>query len=264
MNRKIGFRIFVSIFVCCMIISCESFKSALDSMGKSISEATSNISSRTNSTSTRYDPDKRADPDASNWDIDKLDTAKDMEYLTGVEKDVVLEMNKVRSDPKKYAELYIRPKIKYYNGKEYSEPGQITILTQEGVSAVNACIAALNRAKIVGLLIPERGLTLATKDHVRDQSETGQTGHNGNDRSTPVSRSGRYGKGQYIGENIDYGNNIGREIVCSLLIDDGVPSRGHRANIMKEDYTQTGVGMGTHPEYRNMCVIAYAKDYISN
>jgi hypothetical protein len=35
----------------------------------------------------------RADPDAANWDITALDTATDIDYLTAIEKDVVLEMN---------------------------------------------------------------------------------------------------------------------------------------------------------------------------
>jgi uncharacterized protein YkwD len=154
--------------------------------------------------------------------------------------------------------------LKYYSGKDYSVPGQITIVTQEGVAAVDDCITALNRASSVGVLAPERGLSLAAKDHVTDQSRTGQTGHNGSDKSTPVSRAGRYGKGQYIGENIAYGETTGREIVCGLLIDDGVPNRGHRTNIMNRAYTQTGVGMDTHSQYRNMCVIVYANGYNSN
>jgi len=206
----------------------------------------------------------RADPDSAHWDIAKLDTAKNADYLSGVEKDVILEMNKARSDPKKYAELYIQPTLKYYNGNYYTEPGQITIVTQEGTSAVNSCISALSRTKSVGLLMPEKGLSLAAKDHVSDQRKTGQTGHNGSDRSTPVSRCARYGKGEYIGENIDYGNNVGRTIVINLLVDDGVPSRGHRENIMNGDYSQTGISAGTHPEYENMCVIVYSRDYTSN
>lgn len=48
----------------------------------------------------RDDPNRRGDPDSANWDISILDTAADVDYLTGVEKDVILEMNKVRTDPK--------------------------------------------------------------------------------------------------------------------------------------------------------------------
>ena len=85
--------------------------------------------------------DSRSDPDAANWDIATLDTAKDADYLTGTEKDVVLETNKARSDPKKYAELYIQPKLQYFKGKRYTKPGQAFVLTQEGTSVVEECVA---------------------------------------------------------------------------------------------------------------------------
>jgi uncharacterized protein YkwD len=250
-----------------LIVSCESLQAALDSMGQSVSEAVNNSGAGSGGSvsSARFDPAKRGDPDAANWDIAKLDTAKDADYLSGVEKDVVLETNKVRTDPKKYAELYIQPRLKYFSGKNYSVPGQITIVTQEGAAAVNGCIAALNRAKAAGILSPESGLTRAVYDHAADQGKTGQTGHGGSDGSTPFTRIARYGKGgNPAGENISYGGNTGRDIVCQLLIDDGVPSRGHRTNIMNGSYTQTGVGFGTHPQYRYMCAIVYAKGYTSN
>ncbi|MCL2243971.1 MAG: CAP domain-containing protein [Treponema sp.] len=209
----------------------------------------------------------RGDPDAANWDIAVLDTAANVDYLTDIEKDVILEMNKVRTDPKKYVELYIQPRLRYFNGRNYSVPGQITLVTQEGSAAVNACITALNRASSAGVLTPERGLSRAAKDHVTDQSRTGQTGHNGSDRSTPETRMRRYGvfRGSWtLGENIAYGDATGREIVCSLLIDDGVPSRGHRDNIMNRAFTQIGVGYGTHTQYRTTCTITYAHGYTSN
>jgi uncharacterized protein YkwD len=211
--------------------------------------------------------DRRADPDAANWDIEKLDTARDAEYLLPVEKDVILEMNKVRTNPKKYAELYIQPRLRYYSGKNYSVPGQITLVTQEGAAAVTACIAALSRAGGADILTPERGMSRAAKDHVADQSKTGQTGHSGSDRSTPESRMKRYGKfgGSWtLGENIAYGETTARDVVCGLLIDDGVPGRGHRTNIMNRAFTQTGAAYGTHGHYRTSCVVTYGSGYVSN
>jgi uncharacterized protein YkwD len=206
---------------------------------------------------------RRADPDAAHWDIASLDTAGNVDYLSPVEKDVILEMNKVRSDPEKYAELYIRPRLRYYNGNVYQAPGQITIQTSEGKKAVEGCINALVKMRGVRLLSPERGLFLAARDHVLDQGKTGRTGHDGSDKSTPSSRTARYGKGDYVGENIAYGTSAGREIVVDLLIDDGVPSRGHRRNIMEGDYNQAGTSTGPHPQYGSMCVINYARDYES-
>ncbi|MDR2073647.1 MAG: CAP domain-containing protein [Spirochaetaceae bacterium] len=209
----------------------------------------------------------RADPDAANWDIAALDTAANVDYLTAIEKDVILEMNKVRTNPKKYAELYIQPRLRYYSGRNYSVPGQITIITQEGAAAVNSCITALNRANAVGVLTPERGLSLAAKDHVTDQGRTGHTGHNGSDRSTPetrMKRHGTFGGSWTLGENIAYGETTGRDIVCGFLIDDGVPGRGHRTNIMNRAFTQTGAAIGTHTQYRTSCTITYANGYSSN
>jgi uncharacterized protein YkwD len=210
---------------------------------------------------------RRADPDAANWDIAVLDTAADAGYLSAIEKDVILEMNKARTNPKKYADLYIQPRLRYYSGRNYSAPGQITIATQEGAAAVNNCISAMGRASGVGVLAPEKGLSLAAKDHVTDQSRTGQTGHNGSDRSTPEIRMNRYGVfgGSWaLGENIDYGDATGRDIVCGLLIDDGVPNRGHRTNILNRAFTQTGVACGAHTQYRTSCTITYADGYRSN
>ena len=209
----------------------------------------------------------RADPDASNWNIAALDTAANANYLTDLEKDIILEMNKARTNPKKYAELYVQPLLKYFSGKNYSVPGRITIVTQEGSAAVNDCIAALSRASNAGVLRPEKGLSLAAKDHVADQGGTGQVGHNGSDKSNPEARMRRYGtfRGSWIlGENIAYGNIAAREIVCSLLIDDGTPDRGHRANIMNRTYSQTGVAYGIHPQYKTICTITYANNYKSN
>jgi uncharacterized protein YkwD len=260
----------LTILVCFLIVSCETLGINIEEIFAPLQLTSSNDSQTgtpINSSRQTGNTNRRTDPDAANWDIALLDTAADIDYLTALEKDVILEMNKVRTDPKKYAELYIQPLLRYYSGKNYSVPGKITIVTQEGSPAVNGCITALNKASSVGILTPEKGLSLAAKDHVTDQSKTGQTGHNGSDRSTPETRMKRYGvfSGSWtLGENIAYGETTGRNIVCQLLIDDGVPNRGHRTNIMNKSFTQTGVGYGTHTQYRTSCTITYANGYSSN
>jgi uncharacterized protein YkwD len=270
MRRKVVIKVFV-FGLSVLFFSCETIGINLEGIfSPSQSNSSSSLQGGTSIASDqpmRNDPNRRSDPDAANWDITTLDMAANVDYLTGLEKDVILEMNKVRTNPKKYAELYIQPRLRYYSGKNYSVPGQITIVTQEGTSAVNSCITALNRTSRVGILTPEKGLALAAKDHVTDQSKTGQTGHNGSDRSTSETRMKRYGVfgGSWtLGENIAYGDTTGREIVCSLLIDDGVPNRGHRTNIMNKAFTQTGAGYGAHTQFRTSCTITYADGYISN
>ena len=207
-----------------------------------------------------------ANPEAAIWNISVLDTAANTEYLTDLEKDVILEMNKARTNPKKYAELYIQPRLSYYSGKYYSAPGQATKPTEEGAAAVHECIAVLNRVAAAGILKPEPGLSRAAKAHAADQGKTGHTGHTGSDRSSTEMRIKRYGKfnGSWAwAENIAYGPVTGRDIVCNLLINDGISDRSHRTSLLDKDFTQTGVGAGHHPRYFAICVITYADGYTS-
>jgi hypothetical protein len=65
------------------------------------------------------------DQDNENWDIELLDTARNVSYLTTIEKDIIFELNKVRSDPRKYAELYIKPMLNYFDGYLVSVHGVV-------------------------------------------------------------------------------------------------------------------------------------------
>ena len=52
--------------------------------------------------------------------------------------------------------------------------------------------------------------------------------------------------------------------MVSLLIDDGVPSRGHRKIILDPLFRNAGVAFGPHPKFRNMCVIVFAAEYVDS
>ena len=225
----------------------ESLKNAPKGEGKSAKSA---------KTPSKY---KREPVDETLWDLSALDTARDADYMGEIEKDVVLEMNMARSNPKKYAELYIEPRIKKFNGKTYGG----NLLTFEGADVVKECVKFMNGHKSLPVLAPSKGLTRAAKDHADTQSLSGQTGHTGTDGSDPFTRMERYGSYTgSAGENISYGSKTAREIVVTLLIDDGVKSRGHRKNIMSTEFTHTGVGFaGTHKAYGCECVLDFARSY---
>jgi hypothetical protein len=214
---------------------------------------------------------RRGDPDAANWNISVLDTAGGMDYLSPAEKDVILEMNKVRADPKKYAELYIKPMLQYnwggpFGANSYLAPGKtIYTSTQEGKNGIQSCINDLSGRQSMSPLIPTKGLFLAAKDHANDTGPNGIIGHTGSDGSSMGQRINRYGKWNGgAGENISYGHNIGRDIVVQLLIDDGVPSRGHRNNILNKNFGYAGGAIGSHSRYTYLCVIDYATEYTDN
>jgi len=197
-----------------------------------------------------------------NWDIALLDTARASPYLSETEKDVILELNKARSDPARYAEMYIRPRLTAFRGGLYSPKGGTPISTQEGVRAVEECYRAMRSAKPLGLLYPREGLSRGARDHVRDQGASGATGHYGRDGSDPGKRASRYGTGD-AGENIAYGADSAAEIVRQLLIDDGVPDRGHRLNTLAPEYRYAGAAVGGHPRYGTMCVINFSESYLT-
>ena len=66
------------------------------------------------------------------------------------------------------------------------------------------------------------------------------------------------------GENIFNGTKHPIEAVLSQIIDDGVPSRGHRKNILAPSHRTIGVGSEPHPVLGEIVVCKYAFHYCSN
>lgn len=182
-------------------------------------------------------------------------------YLSTMEREIVAEMNLARTRPAEYAR-YLEELARHYQGDLLKLPGKVPVRTQEGVSAVREAIRFLKAVAPVGALRPSAGMSRAASDHVRDQEKSGKTGHMGGDGSQPYERIERYGAWEGLsGENIAYGDDSARMFVMQLIIDDGVPNRGHRENMFNPEFRVAGVAIGTHPVYRSMCVITYASGY---
>jgi hypothetical protein len=193
------------------------------------------------------------------WPAAVVDTAANIEYLSPVERAIVLELNKVRTDPARYARLYIGPMRERFDGTVLRYPGAIPIRTEEGVAAVEECYRELLRATPVGPLQPREGLSRAAEDHARDQGPRGALGHTGSDGSSPGDRVRRYETDLSTwGENVAYGWDRAARIVYALLVDDGVRDRGHRENIMNPRYTSIGVAVGPHRRYEHVMVMEFA------
>lgn len=188
--------------------------------------------------------------------------AQDNSYLSTLEKDVITELNKVRTDPKGYAENKVTKYRALYQGNLIVRPGEISMSTNEGVSAVDECYKVLMATSPMGILTPSKGISKASQDLVRSQSGTSDIGHNASDGSDPFTRMDRYGKWSgTAAENVDYGYNDAEQIVLALLVDDGVSSRGHRASILDASQHYIGVAAGTHQLYKYMFVMDFAGGY---
>lgn len=175
--------------------------------------------------------------------------------VPSLEDQVLERVNHVRQDPVAYAErlrrlrAHFRGNILYLPGYER---GQIT---REGVDAVEEAIAFLELQQPLPPLTRAELLGLAARDHVVVQGALGTRGHFSPDGASPGDRVQRRGGGRLVGEDISYGYADADEVVRQLVIDDGVPDRGHRELLFNRDLRYAGVGCGSHSAYGHMCVI---------
>jgi hypothetical protein len=170
------------------------------------------------------------------------------------EEGVFVELNRFRSDPAAYAE-YLRDYRPRFEGKLLigDDDSEIDIMTREGVAAVDEAIRDLRGEKPLPELAWSDALARAAADHVAIQSRSGAVGHY-TKGSGPGERMKARGGGPYVNEVITYGHHTPAGVVDQLLIDDGVPDRGHRYSLLRPTHRYAGIACGRHPVHRTMCV----------
>ena len=189
-------------------------------------------------------------------------------FHSRLEGEVLAEINRARTDPRGYAASLGRLRESFRDRFSYVDDG-VNYLTQEGIDAVDEAIAFLQEACAVPPLAGSRGLALAARDLVLDQALRGGTGHMASDGSDPLRRLERYirlAPSQFltqagrvaVSEVIAYGRDRARAIVAILIVDDGVPGRGHRLAVFDPRFRHAGVAYGPHPLYGWACVVDLA------
>lgn len=182
-----------------------------------------------------------------------------VDYLNPLESEMIGEMNLARTQPKVYAD-FLEATKKYYSGKQLLYPGKRPETTVEGVAAVDEAIRFLRAQSPLPTLSVYKGMSLAAREHATYLGTSGNTGHRGADGSTPNVRVSRYGNWlNAVGENIVYQAAVtAREAVMGLIVDDGIPGRGHRKNIFDSTYKATGISLGERSNFGTLCVITFA------
>lgn len=181
--------------------------------------------------------------------------------LSTVERQVVEELNRVRSDPPGYA-LELAALRPYYHGYFLMIPGETVLQTREGVGALDEAIADLEQIAPASSLALHDGISRAARDHAVDIGGEGRLSHMGSDGSDLPQRLLRYGAFRGIAsEAIAFGHEGPFRIVRELIIDDGVADRGHRRTLLDHHYRQVGVAVAPHALYGTVCVIDLATGF---
>ena len=103
----------------------------------------------------------------------------------------------------------------------------------------------------------------AAADHVKRSGTDRRPGASRHRRQQPrASRGASRPLGHRHGREHRVRRQPGRQVVIQLLVDDGVPDRGHRDNILDGRWGAEGAACGPHRDYRQICVMDYAVRYV--
>ncbi|KAJ1635685.1 hypothetical protein T492DRAFT_964225 [Pavlovales sp. CCMP2436] len=157
-------------------------------------------------------------------------------------KNVLKLLNRARCNPKSMAGLLERRALLVDATDRIEKADRVFLQLAEGRKAVDNCIRVMLLATPVPELTLSAELTRAAQDHVEDLGPKGLTGHTGSAGDSTWKRVARHCEWRvHCAENIDYMSTSAPEIVLSMLVDDDVPSRGHRKMILKSDFTKVNM-----------------------
>jgi uncharacterized protein YkwD len=176
----------------------------------------------------------------SGWDMCILYDLNDILYLTDDEKKLIYYINKARTNPSLFADVYLSHK--QYKSSLEKECYSLMKIT-EGIKPLKVC----------------RDICAVAKLHALDMSNNNLNSHQSSDGKTLKERLvGKSVDLDKIGENISFGIFDPLQIVIDLLVDES-DSRGHRKNILDKEFDLIGVSISDHNYYGKCCVQDFVK-----
>lgn len=199
-----------------------------------------------------YNAEFKVSPEFPVWsqsDLDKANTAANEYYLSELEKGVVFYINLARMYPDLFRETYLDNYVKslyeddnkiFVSNRQYDYN---TLIKSEYY--YSSLYKTLKKQKALNSLIPDKHLYLYALCWAKESGTLGVIGHNRKNCT----------KGNFA-ECCQYGYDEALMIVLDLLIDEGIPSFGHR-NIILGEYTKVGVSYMPHTKYDVNTVIDF-------
>jgi len=172
--------------------------------------------------------------------------------------EIVSELNRLRTDPTGYAQSLrtYRRSFESSTSLLYTLPGEARPRRSlDGTIAVDEAIAALDRLSPVAPLRADAILQRAARTLADEQAVTGAVGHRTAGAATPGERLQAAGGDIYASEAVSYGATDAAGVVRQLVVDDGVPGRGHRRTLFSPELRFAGVWCGPHARLGAMCAI---------
>jgi len=189
----------------------------------------------------------------------KANTAANASYLSNEEKNIVMYMNLVRIDGEKFYYTFLEDYINNYNAKvrQYRNYNELRITRNN--SYYISLLKHLRGIKNLQMFYPDDKLTSLSRNHAQDLNQNNLETHESSNGDKFSKRLSKYFPNKAMSENIDFGYSNSLDIVCHLLLDCGVPSLGHRFNLLDQKYklNTVGVSIQPHPSYTWCAVIDF-------
>ncbi|MGI8788389.1 MAG: CAP domain-containing protein [Pyrinomonadaceae bacterium] len=178
--------------------------------------------------------------------------------MSALEQSVAEEINAARTDPKIYLP-YLEEYRKSLKGNVLYLPNSSGIAMIEGASAIDEAIEELKKMPKTDAFAVTNGMNKVAKIHLDDLMDDDTLGHKSKDGSDLTARFSRVGFSDgRIAENISYKVDKAREVVLTMIIDDGLKSRSHRKNIFSPTFKLLGIACGKGKSNTALCVAEFA------
>ena len=172
------------------------------------------------------------------------------------------EINKVRKDPKTFAEKLLSYK-QYFEGNYLVLPGSDSkVETEEGFKAYEEAANILKSTDPLPELSPSKGLGKIAADFLEKIKETDPDNIGDIDLNSIIAK---YGSFSGVFEDImEFGNNSPELVVLNCMVCDGNPERENRDILLSKDLHKVGMAFGPLATYGYCTIIFSCTDFKNN
>lgn len=206
---------------------------------------------------------------AQRWtdaEFKRANTGANADYLTSEEKNTLLYMNLIRIDGEKFYYTFLEDYINNYNEKVKKYRNYNELKISRNNSYYTSLLKHVRGIKNLPMFYPDEKLSSISRSHAVDLNRNNIDTHESSNGDSFSTRVSKHFPKKAMSENIDFGYSNSLDIVCHLLLDCGVPSLGHRQNLLDQKYklNTVGISIQPHPSYSWCAVIDFVAQPATN